>query len=748
MMRRVAGALFLLSCGGGGSQELSVDVRTDYAPGVEFSAVRVELSDGAVQDAVALNTSDVVAAFLRGRRVAEFTEVARGRVRVEVTLLRGGDGSVLATRQAVARVAGPTAVTVVFTRSCEGVRCPGAGDAADATECVDGQCVPPECTPETPDACPPGFAPCREVADCTGPPLDACASRVCVAGSCLVERDDSVCEAGAFCDPEEGCVSLRDTDAGVVDAGVDGAGSCDCRPARCEAEGEGFVSVDAERCESRRCVPGGRFSCEEFVCEEGRCALGCDLTGDDDDAFCLARSHCDGGRCVRDEPNGGSCDEDSDCLSGYCESGICCDDGECCRTVADCPGGGATAAICEEPSRCQGSRGDAECASNRCVVEAGVDDDSACDAGVLVDCGLFDPLACSGAVDQTPPMCPSNCSGDAECVDRAHCEGGDCVLDGDAGDACTATRQCAAGLVCADGVCCDGACTGDCEACNVAGAEGTCSPRPSGTVCRAAAGPCDREEVCSGGSRTCPIDIFLAATTVCRPEAGECDVEERCTGTGPSCPGDVLRNNTVCRASAGDCDREERCNGTSVDCPVNGFLGSSTVCRTSAGECDVEERCSGTSAACPSNGFAPSSMVCRAASGDCDIVERCTGSSAGCPGDAFLSGGTLCRSATGSCDIAEVCTGGSASCPGDAMEPDGTMCDDTMMGMCGTCQPMIGGSCFGMQMCPVTTFACMAGTCESSTTSSSRSCQLPVGAFCNVGGMPGTCDNFGNCRPF
>ena len=63
--------------------------------------------------------------------------------------------------------------------------------------------------------------------------------------------------------------------------------------------------------------------------------------------------------------------------------------------------------------------------------------------------------------------------------------------------ACTSNAQCSTGF-CANGVCCNSACNGGCGACNLPNLVGTCSPRPSATVCRAAAGVCDAAESCNG----------------------------------------------------------------------------------------------------------------------------------------------------------------------------------------------------------------------------------------------------------
>src|SRR5262245_65700254 len=53
------------------------------------------------------------------------------------------------------------------------------------------------------------------------------------------------------------------------------------------------------------------------------------------------------------------------------------------------------------------------------------------------------------------------------------------LFDQTLGSSCTAPDQCASGN-CVSGVCCDTACTNQCDACNLTGLVGTCSPRPNG----------------------------------------------------------------------------------------------------------------------------------------------------------------------------------------------------------------------------------------------------------------------------
>jgi hypothetical protein len=270
---------------------------------------------------------------------------------------------------------------------------------------------------------------------------------------------------------------------------VDGRGATDCISGICrEIDGMpgAFEQIRNATCVEGACAEGELTPCGLFTCTRtssgargDRCATTCAPAGTDDDSFCVAAAHCDAARCEADVPNGSACDEDTDCASNHCDNGICCDRGRCCNTAADC--GGAMSPVCTDPTNCQGVRGDAVCESHMCAVRSGVPDDTACDRGTLArDCGLYLPIYCNGAAEQTPRSCPTSCMVDGECIPAAHCELGVCAPDRPQGASCSRNADCQDGLTCVDGVCCDGPCSGLCERCNLAATRGFCTPIPLG----------------------------------------------------------------------------------------------------------------------------------------------------------------------------------------------------------------------------------------------------------------------------
>jgi hypothetical protein len=187
------GILLLASCGGEEQVELLVELRTDYAPGAEFTGVRTELADtGRSADFVATREDD----FFAGVRVAELGGVSPGQRLVRVSLL-GADGA-LATRDVRVDHERSFALTVVMTRDCEGVSC------GDGETCVGGRCADVSCSEENPAACP--AAECSGAGDC--PMAAGCATSRCITGTCLFDRDDSVCGSTQYCEPEMGCAMV------------------------------------------------------------------------------------------------------------------------------------------------------------------------------------------------------------------------------------------------------------------------------------------------------------------------------------------------------------------------------------------------------------------------------------------------------------------------------------------------------------------------------------------------------------
>jgi hypothetical protein len=161
---------------------------------------------------------------------------------------------------------------------------------------------------------------------------------------------------------------------------------------------------------------------------------------------------------------------------------------------------------------------------------------------------------------------------------------------------CASDGECPTGH-CVDGVCCDTVCSAPCESCNLAGAEGTCLPHPTGSdpgdECPMdPASTCGRTGSCSG-TQECEL---YPDDTVCAPascaSSTSLNLADRCDGEGTCVDGGVVscvpytcdpegRCRTSCTSTA-ECARESYCDLTSSTCvpcsatdePDLGFIDS------------------------------------------------------------------------------------------------------------------------------------------------------------------------------
>ncbi len=260
------------------------------------------------------------------------------------------------------------------------------------------------------------------------------------------------------------------------------------------------------------------------------------------------------------------------------------------------------------------------------------------------------------------------------------------------GDRCATDDACSTGF-CVDGVCCASACGGgadDCEACSATltgGTDGACAPLSAAVastiVCRASADDCDEPEVCSVGSRVCPLDAVRSAGVECRV-GGVCGAPALCDGVGRACPPSAFAPPTqVCRPARSICDVAETCSGASTACPMDRVAASGLECRPSTGPCDGAESCDGTRPVCPGDRLQPAGAICRAAAGPCDAPELCNGTSQACGEDVLRAMGTVCAPAApgATCDADDVCDGVSVVCA-PRFTAAGLPCGPPILGDC------------------------------------------------------------------
>lgn len=268
-------------------------------------------------------------------------------------------------------------------------------------------------------------------------------------------------------------------------------------------------SVESDKCGHYVSTYCGDFGPVPPAAQSKPPCLGYCLT----DTDCDLDSHCDPASptavdnpashtmtCVPDWQNGAECNENSDCQSGHCQNGYCCDSGDCCPTsdvpgALKCPAAWTVAPICDDFGTCEGHRYDPVCANNECG-QVLVHDDCACGGSLSDNCGLFIPVFCSAPGSGTcpatavgagewhggDPACLTSClvggvEDDSKCDDIAHCDpdpdnptNSICKADIPNGFPCNEGSDCKnkqylpGGIGhCQNGFCCD---SGDCCAAN------------------------------------------------------------------------------------------------------------------------------------------------------------------------------------------------------------------------------------------------------------------------------------------
>jgi hypothetical protein len=405
------------------------------------------------------------------------------------------------------RVAGPPG------SKKQGEAC-ASGDECVTHACTDGVCCDTGCT----DAChacnlPDNIGTCVAIARGGAPVHDVCE-----------KQSPQSCGTNGLCDGDGHC-AVYDATTVCGDASCDKGSNTFVHEAHCDGFGT--------------CAGAGTpLSCAPFTCRpDGKgCADRCGSTSE-----CVQPNVCSGGSCGP-IGNGLPCRNASQCQSGFCVDGVCCNApcteqcmacdltpslGTCAQVPAGNPHGGrsacagagttcggqctaASGTACTYPGGAMICRS-ASCANGAASASqssaAGCDGAGSCTAGVATSCGIY--MCAAGGV------CAATCAGDFDCAAGYICQDGSCQAKGMAASPCTTTSQCAAGLTCKDGVCCESACADSCHTCNAAGQTGHC-------VVVASA---DDPDSCPADTRTCDA-------------AGACKLrDQQSCGAGGDCAG-------------------------------------------------------------------------------------------------------------------------------------------------------------------------------------------------------------------
>jgi MYXO-CTERM domain-containing protein len=451
-----------------------------------------------------------------------------------------------------------------------------------------------------------------------------CATLKCIDGVCCNNDCADGCQAcsaalkssGAdgTCGPKKAGESSEGKCADAGGCGLnglcDGSGGCQFYPPTkpCGTTSCAAGIQTGQVCEGTQnaCVVR-QVSCEPYACGPTACRTSCSTDSD-----CYQGYSCAESVCLKKKDSGQLCREPKECISGFCVDGVCC--AEPCTS-----GCNACAALLKESGTDDGQCGPAKYGlqHKNCLKTAPetCGHDGACDGtggcryhasgtacGDAVCEGFYAKgQLCNGSsncepsgdqgVDCRPYLCrpgsgcASACQIDDDCVGDYWCDAGVCVPEGDLGDPCTDRRMCKPGRWCVDGVCCDTECTGQCEACDVAGKVGSCSPVAAGDAPHGGRLKCDSIDPACSGSCNGAVGSKCAFP----------GPETRCGGT--QCQGNVL---------------------TPFQCNGEGTCKQGTVQDCGAYACDVEK--ADCKASCLTKTDCAVGAECNAELGQCGIV--------------------------------------------------------------------------------------------------------------------------------
>ena len=415
--------------------------------------------------------------------------------------------------------------------------------------------------------------------------------------------------------------------------------------------------------------------------------------------------------------DGSPCDpNDHQCDSDFCVDGVCCN--------ADCEGSCVAclkALTGEDDGTCAPELADNSCGEAVCNLAdvygaPKCDGAGSCLSSTLQEaCGLY---ACQDAGGDSPPSCPTSCTGDSECDASAnawcHKVRGECVVGKYDGELCAQDSECGSNQ-CIDGACCRGDCGAGCYSCNTAytGVSGSSQGNPCSVNADCGDGYCLDSGTCIDRGLCEPVLATVSWGGDCVPEAfstcgrnGYCNGSGTCSDhvTGTECSAAYCVNEDVYGPST--CDGGGTCNAGSFVEDCSPYNCSNGACRDSCGaasDCSSGNRCcAGVCTDKKCNGSTCSNGG-QCLSGNCVdgycCESACGGTCEACNRAKTGEADGLCREVTGGTDPDSECDAAACNASSTAAIPRST-CSS------GSCSSESASSC--------APFTCASAVCHTS----------------------------------
>jgi hypothetical protein len=391
-----------------------------------------------------------------------------------------------------------------------------------------------------------------------------CASGFCTDGVCCDSACNQTCygcslaktgKTDGVCSPLKAGTSRNATECPAsamstcgFDGTCDGAGKChnwaqgsSCGAGACNASGfTGPKTCDG----AGHCSGPAAVSCGAYPCDAATgCAMTCSSTQP-----CSGDTYCSSsGKCANKLGNGQACTTATQCLSGQCVEGFCCNSA-CTGGCSSCAKAknGVADGTCSPIPNGQDPKVAGTCSANGCASDGKCDGANGCRKTPSgTSCGTaMCSVSNTGVVSYTSA---SACDGSGNCPagSKGDCGGFSCASGSTCKTTCSVDNDCAAGLHCETG-----ACKPDCKSQSDCGSNSICMNK--------------RCASCGTGTKAC--NNFCVNTSNDKNNCGTCGMI--CSGSTSLCSGGSCK----CTQN-GDCGTNGVCNnGACISC------GSMTAC--------------------------------------------------------------------------------------------------------------------------------------------------------------------------